>query len=374
MPRTQTIIRPSFPTDYQSILQRVYAINPVRYGRTRNYLDGAVSYLSPYITHGVLTLPQVRDMVLENYSVQQATDFIFQLTWREFFYRVWWQLGDDIWQDIKDPQQDIRTYEAPTAILDANTGIYALDEAVRVLYETGYMHNHARMWIASVACNVCGAYWKLPSQWLYYHLLDGDIASNTLSWQWVAGTFASKKYFANQANLNKYSGIEQHNTFLDVSYDELRSATIELPRELRLVTHLALQTPLPPPKPISIDTTKPLYLYHAWSLSPTWKANEDAERVLVLEPSHFQRYPISEKRVQFILALAKNIPNLKIFVGEYHQLPNLDKASQVVFQAHPAVNHWRGYATGPVWLFPQLPQKMYGSFFSYWKKAQRYLR
>lgn len=373
MARPTTLIRPTFPTDYESIIQRVYDVDPVRYSRTRNYLDGAVSYLSPYLTHGVITLPQVRDIVLENYTVQQSMDFIFELTWREFFYRVWWQLGDDIWHDIKDPQQDIRTHQIPSAVIDASTGVHVLDEAVRVLYETGYMHNHARMWIASVVCNVAGAYWKLPSKWLYYHLLDGDIASNTLSWQWVAGAFASKKYVANQDNLNKYSGYAQHDTFLDVGYDDLRGQTVDLPSALRQVTDLELKTPLPAPKPVSIAPHKPIFLYHAWALNPHWKADDDAERVLVLEPSHFERYPISEKRVQFILALAKNIPNLKIFVGEYHQVPGLKDAPDVVFQAHPAVNHWRGYATSVQWMFPQLPQKMYGSCFSYWKKAQRYL-
>lgn len=374
MARRATLIRPNFPTDYDSIIDRIRAVDAVKYSRTRNYLDGAVSYLSPYITHGVVTLPQVRDMVLENYSTKQATDFIFELTWREFFYRVWWHLGDEIWQDIKNEQQDVRTEYMPTAIADANTGIKVLDESIRVLYETGYMHNHARMWTAAVTCNVAGAYWKMPSKWLYYHLLDGDIASNTLSWQWVAGAFSSKKYYANQDNLNKYSGgISQRDTIIDMSYEELREHMYDLPRVLRDVTELALETPLPNLRPPEVDTSKPLHLYHAWSLNPTWRADVDAERVLVLEPSHFRDYPISQKRVDFILELAKNIKGLKIFVGEFHHVPGLRHAPEVVFQVHPAVNHWRGHATGPIWMFPQLPAKMYNSFFSYWKKAERYL-
>lgn len=68
------------------------------------------------------------------------------------------------------------------------------------------MHNHLRMYIAGTITNVSHAHWRVPSLWLYSHLLDGDITSNTCSWQWNAGTFSSKKYLANQENINTYTG------------------------------------------------------------------------------------------------------------------------------------------------------------------------
>jgi deoxyribodipyrimidine photo-lyase len=90
---------------------------------------------------------------------------------------------------------------------------------VEELKQTGYMHNHLRMYVAAIACNIGHSHWHLPARWMYYHLLDADWASNALSWQWVAGSFSSKKYYANQENINKYCHTQQRNTFLDVSYE-----------------------------------------------------------------------------------------------------------------------------------------------------------
>jgi deoxyribodipyrimidine photo-lyase len=371
------LIRPRFPTDYDAILDRVRGVDAVAYAKTRNYLDGAVSYLSPYITHGVLPLPRVRDMVLEDYTLKQANNFIFELTWREFFHRVYWELGDGIWRDIKREQPDVRTDRIPAAIVDAQTGIDVLDDAIRGLYETGYMHNHARMWVASVTCNVAGSHWYLPSKWLYYHLLDGDLASNTLSWQWVAGAFSNKKYYANQGNLNKYSGRRvkpQKGTIIDLSYEELRERMYDDPEILADKTEPELRTPLPATDTPRLDPDRPVLLYHAWSLDPEWYTNlDDAQRVLVLEPSHFNDYPISVKRVKFILKLAENIPGLQTFVGEVDDLPGIHDAEDVRRKPHPATTHFPGIADDIEWLFPQMPQRMYNSFFSYWKKAEKFL-
>lgn len=371
------LTRPSFPTDYDSILERVRTVDAVAYSKTRNYLDGAVSYLSPYITHGVVSLPQVRDMVLEGYTLKQANNFIFELTWREFFHRVWWELGEGIWRDIKRDQPDVRTDLMPAAVIDAQTGVAVLDDAIRGLYETGYMHNHARMWVASVTCNMAGSHWHLPSKWLYYHLLDGDLASNTLSWQWVAGAFASKKYYANQQNVNKYAGRKvrpQKGTIMDISYDELRERMYDYPQILVEKTAPKLRTALPAYDTPQIDPQRPVLLYHAWSLDPTWHAEkDDAQRVLVLEPSHFEEYPISVKRVKFILKLAENIEGLQVYVGEVDALPRIQDADDIRVKAHPAATHFPGYHEDVAWLFPQMPQRMYNSFFSYWKKAETYL-
>ena len=71
------------------------------------------------------------------------------------------------------------------------------------------------MYIASIVCNIAKSHWKLPSKWFYYYLLDGDLASNNLSWQWVCGANSSKKYYANQENINKFCFTKQKNTFLD---------------------------------------------------------------------------------------------------------------------------------------------------------------
>jgi deoxyribodipyrimidine photo-lyase len=77
------------------------------------------------------------------------------------------------------------------------------------------------MYTAALACDMAQTHWLKPTQWMYYYLLDGDWASNALSWHWVAGTFSKKQYVANQENINKYTGTYQTNTYLDVSHDAL---------------------------------------------------------------------------------------------------------------------------------------------------------
>ncbi len=166
---------------------------PAQYGRTRNFLDGAVTYLSPYISRGVLSTRKVLNSVLRReIDPSRMQKFIQELAWRDYWQQIWKVKGEAINDDLKRPQPDVRNQEMPEALLNANSGIEAIDLAIRSLYDTGYMHNHIRMYVAAIACNIGGSHWKVPAQWMYYHLLDGDWASNALSWQWVAGSNASK--------------------------------------------------------------------------------------------------------------------------------------------------------------------------------------
>ena len=234
----------NFPTDYQSIQNRIARINPVKYASTRNFIDGAVTYLSPYISRGIISVKQVMDTMLQRgYEPYKIEKFLQELAWREYFQRVWQHAGDGIWQDIKQQQPDVLHNQMIASIESATTGVDAIDDAVKHLYKTGYMHNHVRMYTASMACNMGKAHWLQPSKWMYYHLLDGDIASNNCSWQWVAAAFASKKYYFNQENVNKYTFSKQQNTFIDKSYEEINDMPI--PDVLKSTSELFLQTKLP---------------------------------------------------------------------------------------------------------------------------------
>ena len=112
-----------------------------------------------------------------------------------------------------------------------------------MLKDTGHLHNHMRMYLASIACNIAKSHWKHPAQWMYYHLLDGDWASNALSWQWVAGTNSNKKYFANQDNINTFFYGSQKGSFLDVPYEAFEN--IPCPENLSASIVVDFKTPLP---------------------------------------------------------------------------------------------------------------------------------
>ena len=189
----------------------------------------------------------------------------------------------------------------PDAFVHATTGIEAIDEGIETLYETGYMHNHLRMYTAGIVCNMSGAHWRTPSKWLYYHLLDGDIASNTCSWQWNAGAFSSKKYITVQDNINQYTGSTQRGTFLDVDYEHIWDVSV--PEHMKKCAPLTLTTTLPEKQAITLDPTKILCIYTDYSIDPDWMSDTRANRILVLSPSHFREFPVSEKVIEFIVSL-----------------------------------------------------------------------
>jgi deoxyribodipyrimidine photo-lyase len=364
-------------TNPSEILARLHRIDPERYGATRNAIDGAVTRLSPYLTHGVLTLAEVRDVAYAVAGKQASYKLVFELAWREFFQRTWWERGDGIFSDIRRPQASVREYnEVPAALLDAKTGIRAIDRSIEQLYEVGYVHNHARMWTAMLGANVAQVHWEPLARWYYYHLLDGDLASNSLSFQWIAGTFSNKKYLATQEMINKFDRkSQQSETFLDISLDVLLKQQ-EIPEILQETRPLELPCTLPAGEPVEVSAGASVLLYHPWSLRPDWHASDtDAQRVLVLEPSHFARFPISPRRMDFILALSKNIPGLQVFVGESDKIPGLSDAASTTSVSHPATRHFPGTKEAPTWLFPQwlVSRRMPPSFMSFWKDVEHWL-
>ncbi len=367
-----------FVTDYPLILQKLQRIQPVKYAKTRNFINGAVTYLSPYISRGVISIKQVQQAVLSNgYKPYEIEKFLQELAWREYYQRVWQAKGDAIFSDIKQQQPDVAHHQMVNAVLNASTGITAIDAQIEHLYSTGYMHNHIRMYVASIACNIAKAHWLQPAKWMYYHLLDGDLASNNCSWQWVAAAFASKKYYCNQENINKYTYSNQQHTFLDEPYHVL--PVMPVPAALQATGTLQLQTPLPAtPLPV-IDTSKPTLLYNAYNIDPLWRSNEDANRVLLLEPSHYQQYPVSKNVITFIINLAKNIPGIQVYCGGVTALQALYNAAAPaaadVFYSkkHPLYQHYPGIKDSRDWLYPQV-MGYYPSFFAYWKQCERYLK
>ena len=361
----------SFSTDYNSIIKKINAIDPIKYGKTRNYADGNVTKLSPYISRGIISTKQIDKTVLaKGYKPYEIESFLKELAWRDYFQQVWIAKGNEINSDIKQPQPSCTNHFISKAILNATIGIEAIDNGITELMNTGYMHNHMRMYVASIACNVAKSHWKIPAQWMYYYLLDADWASNALSWQWVAGSFSSKKYFANQENINKYWNTNQHETFLDVPYENFEN--IDTPDVLKDLSNFNLQTFLPKTETLVLDHSLPTYIYNFYNLDCNWFKEVNANRVLLLEPSFFKQYPVCERTIHFILDLSKNIVGLQVFVGEFEEaVITLDK-NKIHFKEHPTNTHYKGIQHNRDWMFEEV-KGYYPSFFSYWKKCEKYL-
>lgn len=359
-----------FTTVYSEIIEQIHKIDPIAYGKTRNYINGANTKLSPYISRGVISTKQIAQIILsKGYKPSEIESFLKELTWRDYFQQVWLALGQNINKDIKQTQPGVKNFEIAEALTMASTGISAIDNGIIQLKRNGYLHNHIRMYVASIACNIAKNHWLKPAKWMYYYLLDADWASNALSWQWTAASFSNKKYYANQENINKYCFTNQKNTFLDVTYEEIHE--LEIPEILKKQANFNLKTVLPSPKKNQLNKNLPSYIYNFYNLDPNWGKEINANRILLLEPSFFEQYPVCSHTIDFILSLSNNIENIQIYVGEFDELCQLIDISRLNFKEHPTSLHYRGIKHERDWMFKEV-KGYFPSFFAYWKKCIKY--
>ena len=186
------------------------ALDPARYAQNRNYLDGNVSRLSPYLRHGVVTLKEATEKAFSRVRDRmQAAKFVTELAWRDYWQRLYASMGKSIWEDREELKTGLPAAayakELPADISEGRTGLACIDAFVGELRQTGYLHNHARMWFAAYVVHFRRVRWQAGARFFLSHLLDGDPASNHLSWQWVASTFSHKPYFHNRENVEKYT-------------------------------------------------------------------------------------------------------------------------------------------------------------------------
>ncbi|MFZ9405969.1 MAG: FAD-binding domain-containing protein [Burkholderiaceae bacterium] len=323
-----------FPPDDTAWQRRVARIDPVSYARTRNHLGGAVTALSPYITHGFVNLPEVHALIAQRTGrALGPEDKLFaEFGWREFFQHVWLHQGDAILRDLRPALPGVRyRSEIPPEVRSACTGIPVIDQAVRTLYRTGWLHNHARMWLASYLVHLCKVNWRSGADWMHAHLLDGDLASNHLSWQWIAGTFSAKPYLFNADNVARFAPRDWHSpgTVIDCTYEQLeavaRSNQVPAAKPGQAPGLGALQTHGPEPEP-PVFSRPPTGLWrehdptqlaqtrarsdadlewvHPWALSSRSGAHP---RIGLLHAEFHARFPWSEQRWRFVLTRMREV-------------------------------------------------------------------
>ena len=184
------------------------------YAEQRNHDQGPshrtnVSLLSPWIRVRQLPEWEVVAAVRREHGATAVGKFIDEVCWRTY-WKGWLQLRPTVWRDYRQRVARLqaeagRDGEVQAAVA-GKTGIDCFDAWARELVETGYLHNHARMWVASIWIHTLMLPWELGADWFLRHLLDGDPASNTLSWRWVAGLHtAGKTYLATRPNVRRYT-------------------------------------------------------------------------------------------------------------------------------------------------------------------------
>jgi deoxyribodipyrimidine photo-lyase len=352
-----------FEPTYAAARERLEIFAPAQYTKTRNSLNGAVTQLSPYITHGIITIPQTVAVLLQRFKLNFDDKIIFELAWREFFHHVWGELDDDIFKNIRPaPWTGRYSKKIPDDVLTATTGIPAIDCAVAQLYTEGYLHNHARMWLASYLVHLRKVEWQVGADWLYSHLLDGDLASNHLSWQWVAATFSAKPYLFNAENVAKYAPANWHSvgSSIDQSYEALddiarNQKDIGVESEVRRKFTTPINEPaafkVPPPEliarlkdagwPIALpaDLLKKgmITIVHPWSMDESLaraSGQKDRLRLGVIHLPFHAQHPWTSVRWEFVLNRMRAVTDL-VFIGDAHSLLPSLQGGQAVATLNP---------------------------------------
>ena len=200
--------------------------NLSEYSKLRNFDFGPenrtnISGLSPYITHGVINEKEVIEKSLSKFSFSKNEKFIQEVLWRTY-WKGWLELRPNVWTDylvelnkIREEYKDNQNYKNA---INGKTDIECFNYWIKELRENNYLHNHTRMWFASIWIFTLELPWQLGAELFMQHLYDGDSASNTLGWRWVAGIQTQgKHYLASEWNIKKFTNNRFNNIKLNES-------------------------------------------------------------------------------------------------------------------------------------------------------------
>ena len=195
------------------------------YSKLRNFDFGPsnrsnVSCLSPYITHGIINELEVINKSLKKFSFAKNEKFIQEVLWR-VYWKGWLELRPDVWSDylieLDKIKKEFKNNQSYLDAIEGKTNVDCFNQWVIELKESNYLHNHTRMWFASIWIFTLELPWQLGAEFFMQHLFDGDAASNTLGWRWVAGVQTQgKHYLASEWNINKFT----NNRFKNIKLSE----------------------------------------------------------------------------------------------------------------------------------------------------------
>jgi deoxyribodipyrimidine photo-lyase len=217
----------NFETSRASAIEKLNLFvdqNLFEYSKLRNFDYGPnnrsnISCLSPYITHGIISELELIKKSLNKFSFSKNEKFIQEVLWKTY-WKGWLELRPNVWADYLNELKKIRKEFIDNAeyknAIEGNTNIECFNEWVNELKENNYLHNHARMWFASIWIFTLNLPWQLGAEFFMKHLYDGDAAANTLGWRWVAGIQTQgKNYLASEWNIKKFTNNRFNNIKLN---------------------------------------------------------------------------------------------------------------------------------------------------------------
>lgn len=326
-----------WPGGRSAALTRLSAIEAEAYASSRNHLSGAVTRLSPYLRHGCITLPEALTHVTQRFG-KRARKLVSELGYRDYFRQVWYRFGEQIHEAMEAPKVALGEKPMPDFIRQGLTGLVCMDDIVQTLQQQGYVHNHARLWFAAYVIHWLKVDWREVADWFELQLLDGDLASNHLSWQWVASSFSSKPYFFNKDNIVQFGGQAwcagcHVRCPFDHRYEDLQRRLFDTPPAETLAPPAL--TPLPH-SALEEDKRHPpsLVWLHDEMLSPDHALLENKHpAVFVFDPARYAHWPL--KRLQFMADSLAEIPEAILWVGNTKQVLSSLSQGQILSQQTP---------------------------------------
>ena len=274
------------------------------YSKLRNFDFGPhkrdnVSCLSPYVTHVLLNEIEIIKKSLARFSFSKNEKFIQEVLWRTY-WKGWLELRPNVWTDylvsLNNIREKFRDNKEYLNAIEGNTNIECFNEWVKELKENNYLHNHTRMWFASIWIFTLDLPWQLGAEFFMQHLYDGDAASNTLGWRWVAGVQTQgKHYLASEWNIKKFT----NNRFNNIKLNE------NAPPKVSEKTYSIVKQNFANPQ--DIDQNNLLVFENNLSLETTdFKDNKFKKIYLVSNKNENRSIKLSEKVIKFKSHLTKD--------------------------------------------------------------------
>lgn len=358
-----------------SAVKKLNNVDAIAYGRNRNFLNGSVTHLSPYLRHGCITLNEVFVFIKRRFGLQ-GEKLLMELAWRDYWRLVWFAQGNAVLSEMEPPKVELGYKPLSQEVKQGKTGLPCMDGFVADLLSAGYIHNHARMWLSSYIVHHLKVDWREAADWFEAHLLDGDIASNHLSWQWVASTFSSKPYYFNKESLARYTGEKYCATCkekcpFDDSHEHLgerlfKSSDAESAKKYVIK-----------PSPINVSSdfnAMAVFVHDEMLCASNPLMQKPFPKFFVFDPELYGHWSLN--RLQFMADCLSELINVEVWVGSIYDVLTHRGVGKVITQDTPNLKikeRLRPFSprleSTPALIDVEMSHNRLKRFSRYWEKA-----
>jgi len=330
----------NFPISRKNALKKLDDFienNILDYTKSRNFDFGIqnrknTSCLSPYVSHGIISETEIINKVLKKHLFNKTEKFIQEVLWR-IYWRGWLELRPMVWNDylikLKVLNEEYKTNVNYLNAIKGETNIQCFNDWVNELKETNYLHNHTRMWFASIWIFTLELPWELGAEFFLKHLYDGDSASNTLGWRWVAGIQTpGKHYVASEWNIKKFTNNR---------YEKIRLNESAVPIKNNKTYSISKKDFINP----KIDDGKLLLIFDN-NLSFEFSDFRDKKfkKILIVNSNEDRQISLSDNIVKFKESLFQDqLDRLKKFSidCEVIKIKDIKKINENIYALYPSV-------------------------------------